>query len=62
MIRNTSLGIRVRVCIYYSKVKCRLGYCVVLVFVSRFMDCHYFFSAQKKNELHLFLVAVSHHH
>ena len=44
MIRNTLLGTRVRVCIYYSKVKCRQGYCVAIMFISRFSDSCYFLS------------------
>jgi len=29
-LENASLGTRVRVCIYYSKVKCRQGYCMAM--------------------------------
>jgi len=76
MFRNMSLGTRVRVCIYYTKAKCRQGYCVVVMFISRFSDCCYFFSytgcpyllihvvslGTEKEQVNSVAVAMTYHH
>jgi len=51
MIRNNLLGTLVKVCICIGQ-----GYCVVVVFISRFLGCRYFSPTQ---DIHLLIHMVS---